>query len=149
VIETGCIGCGATVVVGYTIERKPGPFCRQCWDAVKRHVADVESLNAMSNSELLGYGSFVETLQAFVIRLECDFAHHQGFVFMKDGSCTDMSGCVNLFRAIDPDVRVVFTMSGEQRSTTYEKLPDGTWRAQDPKFLGTFQPQVIKFREAR
>lgn len=36
----GCLGCGATMLVGFTIERRPGPFCRTCWEDVKHHVAE-------------------------------------------------------------------------------------------------------------
>ncbi len=36
-----CATCGATTLVGYTIDKKPGPFCRACWEALKVHVAGV------------------------------------------------------------------------------------------------------------
>ena len=52
--ETGsCIGCGATKLIGYTIDRKPGPFCHECWSALKMHVAQVNLINAAADREEL------------------------------------------------------------------------------------------------
>lgn len=45
-LQNGCIGCGARTVVAYTIERKPGPFCHECWSLLKLHVSQVNLLNA-------------------------------------------------------------------------------------------------------
>jgi hypothetical protein len=44
-VASGCIGCGDTVVVGFTINREPGPFCHDCWSVLKVHVAQVNLLN--------------------------------------------------------------------------------------------------------
>jgi hypothetical protein len=43
-------------------------------------------------------------------------------------SCTDMSGCINLFRSIDPDVRRIVTMSDDEDWTIYDKVRE-QWRA--------------------
>jgi hypothetical protein len=40
-----------------------------------------------------------------------------------------MSGCINLFRAIDPDVRRIETYSGGLRDTFYERNGEDQWRA--------------------
>lgn len=45
-LERGCIECGARVVVGFTIERRPGPFCAPCWKALKAHVRSLDESDA-------------------------------------------------------------------------------------------------------
>lgn len=45
-----CIGCGGTKLVGYTLDRRPGPFCRDCWGALKLHVAQVNLLNIKADA---------------------------------------------------------------------------------------------------
>lgn len=68
----GCIGCGETRLVAYTIERKPGPFCYECWSALKMHVAQVNLLNAnVDRRELC-----IETTNAMADRLLKWLTHH-------------------------------------------------------------------------
>jgi hypothetical protein len=43
--KRGCLKCGNTLLVGYTMELQVGPFCRECWEALKMHVAQVNLLN--------------------------------------------------------------------------------------------------------
>lgn len=62
------------------------------------------------------------------IKVEYDFRARRGFLFMVDGDCCDMTGCINLFERMDQDVARIDTFSGDKRCTSYAKR-DGQWRA--------------------
>ena len=67
-------------------------------------------------------------VQCFVQKLTYDFKEKVGQLMMEDGSCTDMSGCIKLFKAIDPGVVGILTIAGGRRDTGYV-LINGEWQA--------------------
>lgn len=71
---------------------------------------------------------FRQDVQCFVQKLTYDFKEKTGQLLLEDGSCTDMSGCIKLFKAIDPEVVGILTISGGRRDTGYV-LVDGEWQS--------------------
>jgi hypothetical protein len=74
---------------------------------------------------------FNEETQCYVERLEYDFEHRAGKLFMGENSCTDMSGCIRLFSRIDPMVELIETFaspSHPRRDTAYRRR-NGKWQA--------------------
>ena len=67
-------------------------------------------------------------LKCYVTNLEYDFWARRGVLFMADGNCTDMRGCIRLFEAIDSNVTFIVTMSGGALDTCYDKR-SGEWKA--------------------
>lgn len=68
-------------------------------------------------------------LDCYVVSLEYSFQTRTGTLVMKEGSCTNMTGCIALFRRIDPDVRAIATQSGADIDTSYHRDNDGRWVA--------------------
>ena len=67
-------------------------------------------------------------LKCNVVSLTYDFRSRTGQLYLLDGDCCDMTGCVDLFEAIDPTVTAIDTYSGDEADTVYRK--QGTeWRA--------------------
>jgi len=62
-------------------------------------------------------GSYVydRGLMCEVGTLEYDFSTGIGVLFLEPGSCTDMSGCIRRFEAIDPKVRAILTLKKGNR----------------------------------
>lgn len=50
-------------------------------------------------------------------------------IHLVPGDCVDMSGAINVAQAINDQVSVIFTYSGDDQDTTYRRLPDGNWEA--------------------
>lgn len=71
---------------------------------------------------------FHDGVQCFVANLEYDFRCRAGTLHLADGSCTDMRGCIELFKSIDPRVVVIQTIAGGRRDTWYGVI-DGEWQA--------------------
>lgn len=69
-----------------------------------------------------------EDLQCEVTSLWVDFRAHFGRLMMGDGACCDMTGCIALFLAIDPDIELIVTRSGDEADTAYHRSGD-VWRA--------------------
>jgi hypothetical protein len=67
--------------------------------------------------------------QCCVQRLEYDFTTRTGVLVMDEHDCTDMSGCIQVFEGIDPEVRLIRTMEASGHpDTIYRKLAEG-WKA--------------------
>jgi len=58
--------------------------------------------------------------------LSYDFVQKVGVLCMPELCCCDMSGCIRVFQAIDPDVRRVDTISGDKADVVYMKN-EGKW----------------------
>lgn len=71
--------------------------------------------------------------QCFVESLSYDFSKRRGVLQMREGSCTDMMGCILLFKAIDPNVRDILTFAGDELDTSYRNDGSGEWRAIDAR----------------
>lgn len=69
-----------------------------------------------------------DDVQCFVRELRYDFGQRMGHLMLEDGSCTDMGGCIELFKKIDPEVQAIATYAGGKRDTGYW-LKDGKWEA--------------------
>jgi hypothetical protein len=77
---------------------------------------------------------FRDDVQCYVEKLEYDFQRRAGKLFMGENSCTDMDGCIRLFKRIDPDVELIETIaspSSPRRDTTYRRVA-GKWKAYLP-----------------
>ncbi|SEP45341.1 hypothetical protein SAMN02990966_06494 [Rhodospirillales bacterium URHD0017] len=48
-----------------------------------------------------------------------DFERRIGRLYMAEDNCCDMSGCIEFFSGIDPDVRRIETFAGEVPDTVY------------------------------
>jgi hypothetical protein len=72
--------------------------------------------------------SWDERLMCGVVSLAYDFCRRTGQLYLPDGHCCDMTGCITLFQAIDPDVTAINTYSSDKADTAYRKK--GTeWKA--------------------
>lgn len=69
-----------------------------------------------------------DRLMCHVVSLAYDFRSHMGQVYMLDGNCCDMTGCLSLFQGIDPKVTAIETYSGDKADTVYRK-EDEEWSA--------------------
>ena len=72
---------------------------------------------------------FHNDLYCFVRRVEYDFELRTGTLYMGDNSCTDMAGCIKLFKAIDPSVQLILTFAGMKPDTAYHRIGKGDWDA--------------------
>jgi len=68
------------------------------------------------------------SLQCMVERVEYDFNTQTGYLLMEDGNACDMAACIAMFEALDPGVRAVSTLAGNQPDTIYRRRADG-WHA--------------------
>jgi hypothetical protein len=59
----------------------------------------------------MGEDLYRDDVQCDVRRLEYDFETRTGILHLGSGSCTDMSGCIKLFKGIDPEVLAIHTLS--------------------------------------
>lgn len=69
-------------------------------------------------------------------KLGCDvreiahhFDGHTGILHMAPGNNCDMEACIEVFKAIDPEVKLIITIAGGQMDTIYKRTADGTWGA--------------------
>ena len=62
-------------------------------------------------------------------RVAYDFDQQRGWLLQASGTCCDMTGCIALFKRIDPNVKIIETFSGRRADVRYVKQ-DGKWRAQ-------------------
>ena len=69
-------------------------------------------------------------LICFVERIEYDFDTKQGKLWMKEGDYCNMPACVKMFQALDPNVNLIITYSGEMLDTGYRLMQDG-WVSMD------------------
>lgn len=80
---------------------------------------------------------FHPLLQCSVRQIVYDWEARTGHVYMPRMNCTDMSGCIAVFKLIDPDVERIYTYEQDDSREAYEVyMPDtaylrgsGTWRA--------------------
>jgi len=83
----------------------------------------------MANSE---EKRFDERLKCYINSLSYDFKTQTGTLYLSRGGCCDMTGCINLFRAIDPLVTKILTYSGDEEDTFY-RVSDLKWLACRPE----------------
>jgi len=69
---------------------------------------------------------FDDRLSCFVDSLSYDFNSLTGKLHITDGGCCDMTGCIKLFKLIDPKVTKILTYSGAKEDTSYVKK-DTKW----------------------
>ncbi|MGA7327493.1 MAG: hypothetical protein WBX25_24140 [Rhodomicrobium sp.] len=53
--------------------------------------------------------------------LNYDFIGQQGFLYLPDANCTDMGGCIEVFKAIDPAVKRIYVWEAGALINIYEK----------------------------
>ncbi|MBU2754962.1 hypothetical protein HFU87_09880 [Acidithiobacillus sp. CV18-3] len=82
------------------------------------------------------FGVWRPDLECCLVSLEYHAAAHTGILRLPHLNCTDMSGAIKLFAAIDPDVETIFTFQcGEQAEdcdipdTAYSRRGSGKWFA--------------------
>jgi hypothetical protein len=63
------------------------------------------------------------------IRLEYDFQRREGYLWMAEGNCCDMPGCIEIFEAIDDEVLKIQTFAGSNPDTVYTRKDRGDWKA--------------------
>ena len=69
-----------------------------------------------------------ERLVCEVLSLRHDFRRHAGQLFLPEGNGCDMTGCVRMFEAIDPQVSLIDVHVGEAPDTTYRR-EGAAWKA--------------------
>jgi hypothetical protein len=62
---------------------------------------------------------FHEGVQCYVENVSYDFRTRTGRIDMPEGSHTDMTGAIDLIRAIDPEARRIETFADGKPDTTY------------------------------
>lgn len=80
-------------------------------------------------------GVYREDLVGRMVGLEYNAAHRIGLLWLAPHTCTDMYGAIDLFKAIDPDVGLIFTFQVSENmyepgipDTAYARDPDsGKW----------------------
>lgn len=73
-----------------------------------------------------------------------DFEKRHGVLIMGQRNCSDMTGCINLFRGIDPKVKFIQTYADKELDTGYIRRDNGKWSAMPPQFPGQMtEPQDI------
>jgi hypothetical protein len=77
----------------------------------------------------LSMSKYRPDLQTSVDQLTYDFERGIGVLYMPEGANTDRSGCIELFKKIDPNVRRIWTVAGPYADTAYFKTSDGQWNA--------------------
>lgn len=73
-----------------------------------------------------------ERLMCEVISLSYDFGTQTAELYLPATNCCDMTGCVELFEAIDPKVVAINTHSGDRIDTAYRKA-GAEWKAYGPR----------------
>ena len=67
-------------------------------------------------------------MQCGIIKMEYDFVKRVGKICFPDKECCDFVGCVEWFKKIDKDVRLIITFSGDYLDTVYYlSRKDGKW----------------------
>ncbi|MGA0615619.1 hypothetical protein [Paracoccus sp. KR1-242] len=80
---------------------------------------------------------FEPRLQCYVSELRYDWNTRRGVLHMpEEGDCTDMKACINLFRAIDPEVKLIETFGGGVPDTVYHRKRDRWSATHNGKFFG-------------
>jgi hypothetical protein len=82
--------------------------------------------------------------QCHLTGLSYDFAQHVGLLLMAEGECCDMTGCVRLFEAIDPNCARIETVSGKEIDTAYVRNERGwraLWWSAEHQSYGEMQPK--------
>lgn len=64
---------------------------------------------------------FNELLQCYAVGVAYDFIEKTGQLYIEDGGCCDMSGCIEMFTRIDSGAVLIETFSGGIRDTSYRK----------------------------
>lgn len=69
-----------------------------------------------------------DDLQCDVVSAAYDFGTKLGRLWMVEGDCCDMDGCIAFFKSIDPHVNRIETYSGNTADTVY-MLRSSEWQA--------------------
>jgi hypothetical protein len=110
-------------------------------------MADKEDIPSFGPRDQKRGASWSELLVCFAEAVEYHPALRLGVLRLPKGSCCDMSGCIELFRRLDPDVRRIETFSGDVRDTRYERDGNGKWDA--ATWLKTVDAEARAKRETR
>ena len=70
-----------------------------------------------------------QDLMCQVVSLSYDFDKRAGSLNMAERQSTDMTACVRLFTAVDPEVRRIDTFAGTKPDTIYKRTDDEEWEA--------------------
>ena len=95
------------------------------------------------------HGVYREGLGCHMVGLEYNAAHRIGLLWLAPHTCTDMQGAIDLFKAIDPNVEIIFTFQVSE-NTHEPGLPDTAY-ARDPdsgKWMSTREANAAAWLEA-
>jgi hypothetical protein len=76
--------------------------------------------------------AYLNELQCDVRELYYDFIKQEGTLNMREDNRCDMTGCIDLFKKIDPRVSRISTFAGGVQDTAYRLNADGRWVACEP-----------------
>lgn len=63
-------------------------------------------------------------LKAYICSIHYDVFTKTGEVFLNHDSCVDMQSCIDLFLAIDPEVKLIETKLWNKMNTCYRRSGD-------------------------
>lgn len=72
-------------------------------------------------------------LQCHVQKIVYDIETLQGSVFLPNYNCVDMHGTIEVFKALDPEVRRIKVFEDGKPDTMYFRKADGSWKYTDLK----------------
>ena len=78
---------------------------------------------------------FWPELQTPLVRLTYDVRTRTGVLYLPPISCTDTTGAIERFTRLDPYVRCIRTVAGDEEDTRYDRLPSGQWVATLPAWM--------------
>lgn len=73
-------------------------------------------------------------LHCSINELHYDFDARIGKLYMPPDNCCDMGACIELFKKIDPKVRLIDAFAGDELDITYARYGD-SWDAKDRRVL--------------
>lgn len=77
-------------------------------------------------------GVWREDLKCSVLGIDYSFVSKVGVLILPPLCCTDMTGAIEFFRAIDKDVTLIRTIAGDEPDVVYVRKSHGRWVAKDP-----------------
>ena len=74
--------------------------------------------------KLVNKGVWSELLQCCVLSLIYNWRTRSGYLVLPAFHCTDMAGAIAIFERIDPQVKTIVTIAGDEFDTRYERSAD-------------------------
>jgi hypothetical protein len=103
----------------------------QTTNARERNQGTIKMLHSINGYDRDDTECWSPKLCCSVRSITYDFQTRTGRLDMPPITCCDMTGCINFFRAINPQVRRIETYAGGRRDTFYQRNEQNQWCAID------------------